>query len=254
MRSTKMPEIIAIGDSITEQGSQVLLKGWVALLQERHIRKRKVVNMGFGGYNTQLIREVIYKIIDSTNHPVVYTLFLGANDAVLSGYPSIPIDQYRQNLEFIVKQLNAPVVLITPPPVYGVQDRMLNHTNLFRNQVLELAQKEKLNVLDTWEFITKGDLRDGLHFNENGNIAFYQELDKVLDKMLPKIPNFIDATGNGFPDENASYWYVELSVLILFILFGLFGVGFLVYMFYSRCLKRREDDEEPLLEGAYHDN
>lgn len=91
----------------------VLLVGWVKAEEVR------VVNAGIGGNSTRnLLKRVDKDVL--AHKPEVVVMMVGTNDALNSGN-SVPLEEYRENLESLVKQvkgLGAKVVLLTIPPAY----------------------------------------------------------------------------------------------------------------------------------------
>ena len=145
---TQRRTAVLFGDSLTEQGwvayDGVLRTGnvgpgWVGLLAEELGRRTHVLNLGFSGYNSRWMKELLgeeYLVRTTTPatstsrsgsrecHGVfVVTVWLGANDASISTSPHhVDEEEYVQNLASIVSTLrdtykNARVLLITPPPV-----------------------------------------------------------------------------------------------------------------------------------------
>ncbi|KAH0566325.1 hypothetical protein GP486_000261 [Trichoglossum hirsutum] len=102
------PKIILFGDSLTERSFDTNNNGFGAVLQNYYARRVDVVNR-----DAQL------------PPPLLFTVFLGANDAVLPRFSQhVPLPEYEANLRYYVDTLLAhpmtkgtKIVLITPPPI-----------------------------------------------------------------------------------------------------------------------------------------
>lgn len=133
-------QIVLVGDSITQQGTRP--GGIHCLLADRYRRKAgpclahthththraspdlttaaDVINRGYSGYNSRHMKVLIerHKAAGSwafAHHPTLFTLWLGANDAVLPSEPQhVPVDEYRGNLVDLV-DLIADRYLLRPP-------------------------------------------------------------------------------------------------------------------------------------------
>lgn len=53
MMTTRRPLFYFIGDSLTQDGSNPATGGWIALLQQQHVRSVDTINRGLSGYNTR---------------------------------------------------------------------------------------------------------------------------------------------------------------------------------------------------------
>jgi lysophospholipase L1-like esterase len=145
-----LPQVILMGDSITEMAFKPDLYGYASLLQDRYMRQLDIVNRGYGGYNTEW-----YKYLVSVpKETAAVVLFLGANDAVIQGKTSVPVHQYKQNLVQMGTQIlnSTRLVLVTPPPVDGSKwnDRTLEHTLEYRYATLSVATQLNVPCVDLW--------------------------------------------------------------------------------------------------------
>ncbi|KAH0545533.1 hypothetical protein FGG08_000364 [Glutinoglossum americanum] len=124
------PKIILFGDSLTERSFDVANKGFGATLQNYYARRADVVNRGFSGYNTRWLLphfDTIVRQLQGANSspPLFFTIFLGANDAILPKFSQhVPLPEYEANLRYYVDILLAhpmtkgtKIILITPPPI-----------------------------------------------------------------------------------------------------------------------------------------
>uniref|UniRef100_A0A7S4IHU9 SGNH hydrolase-type esterase domain-containing protein n=1 Tax=Vannella robusta TaxID=1487602 RepID=A0A7S4IHU9_9EUKA len=135
------PQIVLLGDSITERGFVFSMNGWALQLASWYGVKADIVNRGHSGYNTRIAMELLeerregwYHSMDSERPADLVVIFWGANDAALNGKQGIPVTEYKQRLRtqihnvrcagkaFSKSQTGSPkdytqVIIITPPPV-----------------------------------------------------------------------------------------------------------------------------------------
>ncbi|KAJ4768920.1 GDSL esterase/lipase [Rhynchospora pubera] len=208
------PQIVLLGDSITEQSFR--RGGWGAALADSYSRKADIVVRGYGGYNTRwalLLLHHLWPIPFAGTAPAAVTIFFGANDAALLGRQSekqhVPLPEYKHNLRQIVshfKQMSPSilVLLIAPPPVdedgreqyakslYGDKARKLPErtnevTGTYARQCVELAQEMQIPCIDVWTVMQQTEgwqklfLRDGLHLTEEGNAVVHSEVLRALN-------------------------------------------------------------------------
>ncbi|KAJ1772692.1 isoamyl acetate-hydrolyzing esterase [Coemansia sp. RSA 1813] len=151
---------LAFGDSITQHGYEYENSGWLTHFSARYARRMDILNRGFSGYNTTAAKQaapiVFPKRIEGiegtlswqlaltkrgkwpstdatfpTFHPEVQLciLFFGANDAAdPRDHRHTPLDEYSENLRYLVNMLHDPEsqhyspdtrILIITPPVVG---------------------------------------------------------------------------------------------------------------------------------------
>lgn len=191
-----MKKIICFGDSITEMGFAIEVRGYVAQLADRYARRADVLARGFSGYTT---REAV-KILDSAvlaEKPDIVILFFGANDSTLPGQiQHVPLDEYKNNLLNMASRIavaGAWLVLVTPPPVNEklIKNRTLGTTAAYAKICIDVAREMNLPIVDLfmklqkeglWE---KTALIDGLHLSANGMTRLYEELVMALDRIQP---------------------------------------------------------------------
>ena len=139
--------VVCVGDSITQRAQGP--DGYLTLLANWYARRVDVVNRGFSGYNSAWLRA----LIDRQTHPsapadvrrpwlygqedggdpdapptptALYTLCIGANDAVLPPLSAasrqfVPLDAFAAHVTAIAQRLRGPrvgrvaLILITPP-------------------------------------------------------------------------------------------------------------------------------------------
>ena len=191
-----MKKIICFGDSITEMGFVIEVRGYVAQLADRYARRADVLARGFSGYTT---RDAV-KILDSAvlaEKPDIVILFFGANDSALPGQiQHVPLKEYKRNLLSMASRIavaGAWLVLVTPPPVNEklIKNRTLGNTAAYAKTCIDVAREMNLPVVDlfmklqeegNWE---KTALIDGLHLSANGMTRLYEEIAVALDRLQP---------------------------------------------------------------------
>lgn len=157
---------------------------------EQH--KMEVINAGIGGNTSaQLLGRIEQDVI--IHQPAIVIVMVGTNDMVNSGKLTA-YDQYRRNLQSIVRQLrenDIEIVLMSPPPVdtnylFERHDRTAfevspnERLHEARNIVAQVAHEENVHFIDVQQaFMDKGfpstndaglimdehnsDRRDGVH-------------------------------------------------------------------------------------------
>ncbi|KAG5915935.1 hypothetical protein E4U42_007870 [Claviceps africana] len=123
------------------------------------IRRLDVVNRGFSGWNTanaiKYLTDIFPEPTPSGPKLKYLVVLFGANDAVLplpTSSQHVPIERYKENLTKIIthphiKQHNAKVLLVVPPPVDEIKLAKLNvaegHASALRKSATSAAYSEK---------------------------------------------------------------------------------------------------------------
>ncbi|KAL6705475.1 hypothetical protein ACN47E_006740 [Coniothyrium glycines] len=168
-------QFFLFGDSITQDSfSQDRGFGFSAALQAAYIRRLDVVNRGFSGYTSRQALQILPAIIPSPEEAKIrfLTVFFGANDASLPDAPNkqhVPLDEYRSNLEKIVKHPlivahDPRIILIAPPPInehlwwprdqfngYTSISRSASTTKKYADAVVELGAELDVPVINLWK-------------------------------------------------------------------------------------------------------
>ncbi|NCC52524.1 MAG: hypothetical protein EOM20_15080 [Spartobacteria bacterium] len=191
-----MKKIVCFGDSITEMGTSIGLRGYVAQLSDRYVRRADVLARGFSGYTTREAIRLIQPAV-LNEHPDFVVMAFGANDSVLCDQiQHVPLDEYRSNLEKMASDIacvGAWLILVTPPPVSEVKtkSRTLDHTGQYARACYELGLEMHLPVIDLFHRIQEEEdwekqcMLDGIHLDAPGMDILYQEITALLDKMMP---------------------------------------------------------------------
>ncbi|KAJ1640680.1 SGNH hydrolase-type esterase domain-containing protein [Pavlovales sp. CCMP2436] len=120
------PVVLLLGDSITQQAFE---HGWGTALAAAYARERNadVLNRGFSGYNSRLLKRVVSTVLSQLGEPLervaLVTLLVGSNDATRPGSAQhVPVGEYTDNVRAILEVLRdrlpaAHVLVLTPPAV-----------------------------------------------------------------------------------------------------------------------------------------
>lgn len=221
---------VALGDSLTQQGSDPATCGWVARLQYAYVRSADVQNRGFSGFTTrwvvqQVLPSLREELAEQANRVELVTLWLGANDAALKSGSSenqhVPVEEFRVHLSTIIKTIrdsapNAKVLLLTPPPVdeqarlqfcesSALMDRSNAAVQRYAQAVIDIAAAERLEVLDIYAVLMQMEpqqrhalFSDGLHFNTLGNEFVFNQLQTKIRLSFPRLD--VDALPWPVPD------------------------------------------------------
>lgn len=151
--------------------------------------------------------------------PALITLWLGANDAVLSdgvaARQHVPIAVYKANLATIVRRFetcapHAKILLVTPPHVDdaarqslsldGRAERTNRAAGEYARACVETAAELGVNVLDLYSFFNAmpeceraACLDDGLHFSSKGNHLVDEQLQAKLIEAFPGLMKQLEA-------------------------------------------------------------
>ena len=119
-------KIVLFGDSLTELSSDLSLGFALApALQHEYFRKLQVITRGYGGYNSEHARHLIEPILDfeaagGLCRIRLLTIFFGTNDTSTNDYQHIPVERYRENLQFLVQtaaERQIPTIVTGPGPI-----------------------------------------------------------------------------------------------------------------------------------------
>lgn len=213
MQVKKKNTILFLGDSVTDcgrdpSGEWFLGEGYpnmVSSIIRVQYPEHEIlcINKGTSGNQTRhILTRLQEDVLD--NHPDIVTLCIGIND-VWRFYdrpltkkcdPGVPIDEYRSNLESIIKQITengARMILLTPymvdtNPLEPMRTTMLQYAEVCK----ELAQKYNLEVLELQTLfeglmakgVTSYELsNDRIHPSHKGHMAIALELIKKLQMI-----------------------------------------------------------------------
>ncbi|KAJ3046408.1 hypothetical protein HK097_000885 [Rhizophlyctis rosea] len=182
----QLDQIIVFGDSITQEGHNPLINGWVASLAHFYQRRLDVINRGMSGYTSEWCKHLLPSVLsttlpaplpNSTHQPKVrlVTICMGANDAVNEGMRQYcPLPDFKQNLKEMIsmvhsKHPDAKVLLISAPPL-GLKlwkaflderslpmDRVISRTRSYAQAAIEVGAETNTPVVDTWKAFFGGN-------------------------------------------------------------------------------------------------
>lgn len=191
-----MKKIICFGDTITEMGFVIELRGYAAQLADRYSRRADVLVRGFTGYTTREAKKVL-KAAVLDEKPDLVILQFGLADSALPGQiQHVPLPDFKRNLRDLAAQIasaGAWLVIVTPPPMdeHLVKSHTLEHTGEYAKVCVKVAQEMNVPLVNLYEAIqrernwTKTCLLDGLHLSANGMTRLYEELARTLDTIRP---------------------------------------------------------------------
>lgn len=233
MKVKAWPNVILLGDSLTQRGFSPDGQ-WVSMLSNHLSGKCDVINRGFSGYNTRMVKHFIEKAPvqlispDMAKRNIVTFVFLGANDSVEPNQGQhVPIDEYKSNLSDILSTLGdigvpqTNLVLVPPPPCVeadwmkfieerdGVKmkepGKTLALTEKYHQACIEVANKSGHRYLPgVWEALS-GDpamFCDGLHFSSKGSETLAKLIIEYLTKSSPETPFVLPYWRQLFDSEN----------------------------------------------------
>ncbi|RLN64682.1 hypothetical protein BBJ29_005654 [Phytophthora kernoviae] len=198
MSSTALrrPTLLLLGDSLTEQGSDPNIGGWVCKLQYCYTRSADVVVRGLYGYSTEMfVRQALPKLARDvgtwSEPPALVTLWLGGNDsALLSGYEAalhVPLAQYRVNLP-VNDQLRLEL------SGDGELDFSNAGTAVYAQACVEEAHAIGVSVLDlhtTMNALNEQERKDcqndGLHLTTKGNALVADAILATVEREFPTL-------------------------------------------------------------------
>ncbi|KAF0693847.1 Aste57867_15225 [Aphanomyces stellatus] len=199
------PIVLIVGDSNTELSSNPVSLGWQISLSSDYVRRADVISRGAAGWSTAMWAMYLPTLQAewASKPPALVLLMLGTLDA--SPTPlHIPIDEYRGNLETLVRGMQAAwgsrVLLLTPLPVDNVaSDWKTSSFNqdagTYAAAMLDVATHLHVPVLDLWtplQPIRTTIFVDGLHLNRDGNVLVHGMLrDKIADVWPDLMPDNI---------------------------------------------------------------
>jgi lysophospholipase L1-like esterase len=191
-----MKKIVCFGDSITEMGTALALRGYVIQLVDRYTRRADVIARGFSGYTSREARKLLEPAVLRLE-PDFVILFFGANDSVLPDQvPHVPPAEYAQNLRDIADRVaytGAWLILVTPPPVNErlTKSRRLEHTEHYAKACREIGREMNVPVIDLFHDLQQEYdwantcLLDGIHLSALGMDFLYERFVLEIDRIWP---------------------------------------------------------------------
>lgn len=210
-------KFVLFGDSITERSGNPREFGLFTALSNDYVRRLQVVNRGFSGYTSRGGKSLIDKVIDADTRDgskiQLMTVFFGSNDAADNDSQGVGIEDYKNNLRYIVgraKYEGIKVIVIGPalvnqnkwpdrcPDTFNEYNQAAKHiafeydfgfVNLATAFLDELGINEDEQLPGSIESncsnLTKM-LPDGLHFNSKSYKILYEQLMLEIKRTYPR--------------------------------------------------------------------
>ncbi|TFB01815.1 Isoamyl acetate-hydrolyzing esterase [Trichoderma ghanense] len=246
IRRVTYDKILIFGDSLTEFSSDIhtLSFALTPALQHYYFRKLAVVARGYGGYSSMHLRHVLVPTLRAETAAgekiELLVIEVGTNDAADRDIQAVPVETYRENLEWMVQQAKKAgverVIVVGPgpvdedmlePPVYNRVMKNLEYSEAAR----QIAARCGVPFIDMWHTMLahvgwkKGEpvpgllghggtvlkelLTDGVHLTGTGYRIWYDELLAVISKDFPELrtealptvlPHIFDVDGENLPE------------------------------------------------------
>ena len=178
-------QIILIGDSLTEWNFKE--NGWGKKLQDWYGGKATIINQGYAGYNSKMIKDIIHQIIPKDTNKteiLICTILLGTNDCFFEGR-QISFQDYKLNILYIVDYIHLTnpkiEILLITPPISGYLKGMTKYID-----ALYEIKKERnfINIVNLHDNphanIILPDLYDGIHINDSGNDKLFKNVQNSI--------------------------------------------------------------------------
>lgn len=178
-------QIILIGDSLTEWNFKE--NGWGKKLQDWYGEKVTIVNRGYAGYNSKMIKDMIHEIIPNYTEKMdllICTILLGTNDCFFEGR-QISFQDYKLNILYIIDYIHLTntktEILIITPPISGYPKLINKYID-----VLYEIKKERnfINIINLYNNppnnLVLTDLYDGIHINDSGNDKLFKNVQNAI--------------------------------------------------------------------------
>ncbi|KAL6895139.1 SGNH hydrolase [Trichoderma evansii] len=217
-------KILIFGDSLTELSSNIhtLSFALTPALQHYYFRKLAVVARGYGGYSSMHLKHALLPTlrveIAAGEAIKLLVLEIGTNDAAERDIQTVPVEEYSENLQWMVEQAkNAGVeriIVVGPgpvdenmlePPVYNRVMRNLTYSeaakavakqcgvpfiDMWHTMLSHVGWKEGKpvpGIFGTSETVLKDVLDDGVHLTGKGYRIWYDELLAVIETDFPEL-------------------------------------------------------------------
>ena len=179
-----MYKIVLIGDSLTEWGGKE--NGWGKKMQDWYKDKASIVNEGYAGYNSKMIKDLIEHIVpkpEESKQILLCTILLGTNDCFFKGR-QLSFQEYKANMLYIINHIHSlypktEILLITPPPS-GFQILMTKYINALYEIKKIYPFVNIVNLHIQPNIILMTDLYDGVHFNDSGNNKLFKYVQNAI--------------------------------------------------------------------------
>jgi len=198
-KSTKLPEFILFGDSLTEWSFDAETRGFGLFLEKTYKSKAAIVNEGQAGYTSSDLLSDYDRIIRRATAPsaaptLLFTIFLGANDACFIGHREyVPWPTFESNIRRFVESIltqdalsQSKIVLITPPPIAIA---LAEPTESLSEKEMETENENMRKGQGFKTYMSKKRYADGImqiasEYEETGRVVGLNFWQKLIDAVL----------------------------------------------------------------------
>ncbi|XP_022145517.1 GDSL esterase/lipase At2g38180-like [Momordica charantia] len=196
------PKFVIFGSSIVQFSFDD--KGWGADIANLYARQADVILRGYAGWSSDQALKVVDKVFpkDSTIQPALVIVYFGGNDASINFPNSVPLDRFTDNMTKIVDHIKClstttRSIFLTPPPINSEQLKQLmpgleklrtmENLELYADALIDICKKLGVEYVDLFRAIQNKEdwltfFRDGVHFNEKGSRAAFDEIKNMINK------------------------------------------------------------------------
>lgn len=202
----KKPHVFLLGDSISIHYGPYL-KSYVEDFAELEQKKIETLSgrefSRNGGDSKRVLEYITYKLKEKDFQPDYLLLNCGLHDIgrdTITGELQVPLAEYRQNLNNIVKLLQAKNIQIIwvsiTPVIDSIHNSRTNHKWRYANDLasynqaaLEICRKQAIPVIDLFAFTRKlgtDAYLDNVHYKENVRQLQAAYLSGALQEIVMK--------------------------------------------------------------------
>jgi lysophospholipase L1-like esterase len=169
-----------IGDSLTNRGFQNR-NGWSKLIHSKFVKAR-IINYGYEGYTSSMLRNMIKRLIPSGNI-FMTTILLGTNDCYSSSFVSP--EQYKKNIIYIIQYIHnlnpECIILLITPPICKLNNYIFEYVQQIYDIGREFSFISIVDLHNETNAILLEDLHDGIHFDDSGHYKLFDNIQNVLN-------------------------------------------------------------------------
>ncbi|KAL7918090.1 SGNH hydrolase [Trichoderma austrokoningii] len=246
IRRVTHDKILIFGDSLTELSSNIhtLSFALTPALQHHYFRKLAVIARGYGGYSSMHLKHALLPTLRAETAAgeaiKLLVVEIGTNDAAERVIQTVPVEEYSENLQWIVEQAGKAgverIVVVGPGPVDENMLELPVYNRVMRNLTYSeaakaVAQHCGVPFIDMWHTMMshvgwkegqpvpgifgtsqtalKDVLDDGVHLTGKGYRIWYDELLAVIETDYPEmkpealpmvLPHIFDVDRDNLPE------------------------------------------------------
>jgi lysophospholipase L1-like esterase len=181
-------QIILIGDSLTDWSFGE--NGWGKKMQDWYGEKVSIINEGYAGYTSKMIKEIINNIVPKNDNEILLcSILLGTNDC-FNREIHVSFQDYKINMLYIIDYIHSihpkTEILLITPPLSGFQIKITDYVDALYQIKTE---RDFINIVDVINpnpshscpiNIVLSDLSDGLHLNDSGNDKLFKNVQNAI--------------------------------------------------------------------------